>query len=342
MSQGPNQNPPTSVVGVVPKTNTGAKAGITTGIVGFILAAWLAISPFLPTTIKDRVQPVIDTIDENKEKFSDMEDKIDNLINIVNGLKNEDSPPTPPVAIDIKVVDTLGKDLTSFTIGSPFVVTASTGKTKEWTNQTGKATLLPVPDGFVVIPQDADILIFTVRVGTSSAIKVLKSSQPEPEDQTTSRLNSIQGQLKELTSAIDSVEGDVESIQGSFKTLENRVAALESPRPPPKPDPVPLQEYHLSLFIVENPLQRTVATASVLNELTGWNTLKDQGHDWRIYDVADTSTDAVNAKACLTSASIPYPGLVIKRKETGICYWGPLPKTLDEIKQLVTKYAGPN
>ena len=113
------------------------------------------------------------------------------------------------------------------------------------------------------------------------------------------------------------------------------------PKPdPPKPDPIPDPvSDSLLVEIVEDPLERNADTAIVLNSLAEWNSLKDKGHDWRLYSIR-TGEEA--GKAAIKAAEgIPIPAMVVRDKVSKkVLRVVPLPATIADVKRVLSELTG--
>lgn len=124
------------------------------------------------------------------------------------------------------------------------------------------------------------------------------------------------------------------------------VVTGHGPRPPPTPIPDPIpptppipQNTKLSLIVIEDVANRTVATALVLNATTAWNELKTSGHDWQFYDRA--TTEIRGKKYVAEVGPTTLPALLIRDRErdeklTVV----PLPQSTTELKNLAKKWSG--
>ena len=84
----------------------------------------------------------------------------------------------------------------------------------------------------------------------------------------------------------------------------------DKPKPNPGPTPPPtIEAVHLD--IVEDSLNRTVAAATTLNALVGWNEFHDAGNTMRIRDKAN-QTAAIKADI----GDTPLPAMVVRDKTT--------------------------
>lgn len=121
----------------------------------------------------------------------------------------------------------------------------------------------------------------------------------------------------------------------------------QMPNPPPKPDPDPVPDPDppepssdsLMVEVVEDPLNRSPDTAIVLSALAEWNSLKDNGHDWRIYSIRTTET--LGREAVAAAKDVPHPAVVIRDKATRkILRVINLPKTMADLKRVLSELTG--
>jgi hypothetical protein len=108
------------------------------------------------------------------------------------------------------------------------------------------------------------------------------------------------------------------------------------PGPTPEPDPVPVPTGNVVIAIVEDAQNRKPDTAILLNAMTSWNSLKDAGNDWRLYDVATSEPKGKQAVEDAKSAELP--AMIIRDKETDkILRVIPLPKDFDSLKRILSE-----
>jgi hypothetical protein len=108
------------------------------------------------------------------------------------------------------------------------------------------------------------------------------------------------------------------------------------PGPNPEPDPVPVPTGNVVIAIVEDAQNRKPDTAILLNAMTSWNSLKDAGNDWRLYDVATSESKGKQAVEDAKSAELP--AMIIRDKETDkILRVIPLPKDFDSLKRILSE-----
>jgi hypothetical protein len=108
------------------------------------------------------------------------------------------------------------------------------------------------------------------------------------------------------------------------------------PGPTPEPDPVPVPTGNVVIAIVEDAQNRKPDTAILLNAMTSWNSLKDAGNDWRLYDVATSESKGKQAVEDAKSAELP--AMIIRDKETDkILRVIPLPKDFDSLKRILSE-----
>jgi hypothetical protein len=115
-----------------------------------------------------------------------------------------------------------------------------------------------------------------------------------------------------------------------------------SPIPPPDPDPIPnpdpdpVPTGNVVIAIVEDAQNRKPDTAILLNAMASWNSLKDAGNDWRLYDVATSEPKGKQAVEDAKSAELP--AMIIRDKETDkILRVIPLPKDFDSLKRILSE-----
>jgi hypothetical protein len=108
------------------------------------------------------------------------------------------------------------------------------------------------------------------------------------------------------------------------------------PDPIPDPDPVPVPTGNVVIAIVEDAQNRKPDTAILLNAMASWNSLKDAGNDWRLYDVATSESKGKQAVEDAKSAELP--AMIIRDKETDkILRVIPLPKDFDSLKRILSE-----
>jgi len=115
------------------------------------------------------------------------------------------------------------------------------------------------------------------------------------------------------------------------------------PEPGPKPDPDPIPTppiaEKIEVFIVDDIQNTKPDTAIVLNQLSGWNELKDKGHDWRIYSKNDTTT--AGKLAIEQAKGTPYPAMIVRDRATAkVIRVLPLPTTFDSFKRVLSELTG--
>jgi hypothetical protein len=108
------------------------------------------------------------------------------------------------------------------------------------------------------------------------------------------------------------------------------------PDPIPDPDPVPVPTGNVVIAIVEDAQNRKPDTAILLNAMASWNSLKDAGNDWRLYDVA--TSESKGKQAVEDAKSSELPAMIIRDKETDkILRVIPLPKDFDSLKRILSE-----
>jgi hypothetical protein len=108
------------------------------------------------------------------------------------------------------------------------------------------------------------------------------------------------------------------------------------PEPEPDPDPMPVPTGNVVISIVEDVQNRKPDTAILLNAMASWNSLKDAGNDWRLYDVATSEPKGKQAVEDAKSAELP--AMIIRDKETDkILRVIPLPKDFDSLKRILSE-----
>lgn len=112
------------------------------------------------------------------------------------------------------------------------------------------------------------------------------------------------------------------------------------PKPDPKPDPSPMPSSdHLMIEIVEDPLNRKPDTAIVLSAIAEWNSLKDKGHDWRIYSPRTQEPNGLEAMKAANG--VPLPAMIIRDKQTRkVLRTLPLPLTMADVKRVLSELTG--
>lgn len=126
---------------------------------------------------------------------------------------------------------------------------------------------------------------------------------------------------------------------------QTMVVMGQGPQPPPKPDPKPepppspVVAEKVSISVVEDVLHRSVETSMVLQDLVYWSSLVDSGNDWRLYDVA--TKEPKGLEAILQGGDLPPPFVIVRDKKTEkVIHKGALPKTMDDMKKLVSTLTG--
>lgn len=110
------------------------------------------------------------------------------------------------------------------------------------------------------------------------------------------------------------------------------------PEPKPEPDPEPVAE-KLLIEVVEDTLNRAPDTAIVLNSIASWNELKEQGHDWRIYDKKTSEPKGIQAVKDV--GDTPLPAMVIRDLSTGkVIRVVTLPLTFETLKRILSELTG--
>lgn len=112
----------------------------------------------------------------------------------------------------------------------------------------------------------------------------------------------------------------------------------EGPKPPPEPEPepMPVPTGNVVIAIVEDAQNRKPDTAILLNAMASWNSLKDAGNDWRLYDVA--TSEPKGKQAIEDAKSSELPAMIIRDKETDkILRVIPLPKDFDSLKRILSE-----
>lgn len=256
--------------------------------------------------------------------------------------KKEEPKPTPDVVpprpqpttpLEIKITDSAGIEALFITPNQPMLVSC-VGTNKEWTNSTGKAKVIPTAEGFVIVPTETDTLVFSVRVGTSTAIKVVGPKPVEPETKPSPlqlKVDAVEKEVKTVSDNLKVTDGKVTDLDSKttqglglveriLTSLDLRITALEAPRPPPKPFPDPnpvVTPKTLRIVVVEplnaagNAVNRTGAVVSFLNRLAAWQSK----HSYRIYPTNSPETEAQKAVADL--ARVPLPALAVYDQSNG-------------------------
>ena len=108
------------------------------------------------------------------------------------------------------------------------------------------------------------------------------------------------------------------------------------PGPNPEPEPMPVPTGNVVIAIVEDAQNRKPDTAILLNAMASWNSLKDAGNDWRLYDVA--TSEPKGKQAIEDAKSSELPAMIIRDKETDkILRVIPLPKDFDSLKRILSE-----
>lgn len=112
------------------------------------------------------------------------------------------------------------------------------------------------------------------------------------------------------------------------------------PNPKPDPDPIPTPSAEkIEVFIVDDLQNMKPDTAIVTNQLSGWNELKDKGHDWRIYSKNDTTANGL--KVIEQAKGTPYPAMVVRDRATAkVIRVLPFPTTFDSFKRVLSELTG--
>lgn len=230
---------------------------------------------------------------------------------------NQPSPtPLPiPTPVGVKIVDAKGNPVTGLVEeGRQFSVMAS-----------GSTSLYAVPDS------DADVtvvskqhLVVTLHNGTLLQIMVLNNG-------------------------VDPTLIKVQCNKGAQPPPFNQPnpAPFINPQPfnTPPPTPAPKQRL-LQMSVVEDPVHRTAATVSILNNVTVWNKYIAKGHVFRAYPAMPDPTDpkkvatattepkGIKAVSTVNEKGLTIPALVLSDLVTGeIITAVPLPsnETLDSV-----------
>lgn len=107
----------------------------------------------------------------------------------------------------------------------------------------------------------------------------------------------------------------------------------DKPKPGPTPTPT-IEAVHLD--IVEDSLNRTVPTATTLNALLAWSAFLDGGNSFRIWDKANASEKAVEAKKDLGDTKLP--AMVVRDKATRkVIRVLELPESFDSLKRVLSE-----
>jgi hypothetical protein len=250
----------------------------------------------LPTLSKEQQEQAA-RIKHLEEVLAAIADKLNKPVEV---------PPIKPIAAEIKCLDAAGTEVTSVTVGSPIIVTAQ-GDKKEWTISVGKSKLITTPDGYVVIPTEAEVLVFSLRVGNSSTIKVL---QPQQDD--SSKPPSLSAKVDALSVTVDGLTKAVTSGQSILVQLDSRITALEAARPPPvinppvNPPVVPpvVGSGSYSLYVVEDgSVVRSITTASIMKNHPLRKIIKDKG--WAFSTTVSTASDPATTYFKQNPTSLP-------------------------------------
>jgi hypothetical protein len=232
---------------------------------------------------------------------------------------NPQPAPSPdPTPVGVKVVDAKGNPVTGLVDeGRQFSVIA-----------TGTTTLYAVPNS------DADVtvinkqqIVVTLRNGTLLQVMVMSSGS-------------------------DPTLLKVQCNKGPQPPPFNQPAPAPTPKPLPNDEPQPLpppsppKQRLMQLSVVEDPLHRTPATVSVLNNLTIWNKYLLKGHQFKTYAAMPDPSDAtkimaatgepkgIKAVNAVIAKGLSIPALVLSDLVSGeIIAVVPLPTndTLDSV-----------
>lgn len=174
--------------------------------------------------------------------------------------------PNPiPLPTSVKVLDTRGMPISGLVEEGRQFTVTSTGAT----------TLFAVPDPDAdVTPVTKQQLICTLRNGATLQVMVL----------------------------VDGANPTLLKIQ-SNKGAQPLPAPFVAPQP--SPQPAPAQKRLLSMNVIEDPLHRTPATVSILNNVAIWNKYIAQGHVFRAYAAMSDPKDATK----ITTASTEPKGI---------------------------------
>ena len=108
----------------------------------------------------------------------------------------------------------------------------------------------------------------------------------------------------------------------------------DKPRPGPTPPTPAIEAVHLD--IVEDSLNRTVPTATTLNALLAWSAFLDGGNSFRIWDKANASEKAVEAKKDLGETKLP--AMVVRDKASRkVIRVLELPESFDSLKRVLSE-----
>ena len=80
-----------------------------------------------------------------------------------------------------------------------------------------------------------------------------------------------------------------------------------NPKPTPQPDPVPTAKQLFFSVVQDSSKLPSVETAAVLNAVTVWNSMREDGSDWRFFDIGTGEVRGKKAVADAIKTSLPPP-----------------------------------
>jgi hypothetical protein len=91
------------------------------------------------------------------------------------------------------------------------------------------------------------------------------------------------------------------------------------------------------VVVVEETSQRTPEITKIVTNAAYWQSLRDKGLNWIIYD-----KDQEEAASQVKALGGKLPGLLIQTPgdRSKVLYQGPLPESTEEIDRLTKRYAG--
>lgn len=131
---------------------------------------------------------------------------------------------------------------------------------------------------------------------------------------------------------------DVPQIPLTIMGTAPRPGPNPDPKPKPDPPPVPVSD-HVMIEVVHDALNISPDTAIVLNAVATWNEFREKGHDWRIYDKA--TGEAKGKQAIKDAAEVSLPAMIVRDKVSlKVLRVMPLPKTIDDVKRVLSELTG--
>lgn len=108
-----------------------------------------------------------------------------------------------------------------------------------------------------------------------------------------------------------------------------------NPRPGPEPKPEPKPSGNVIVEIIEDTMNRSLPTSTVMSALAGWSEFINAGNSWIQYDV--TTPEESGVAAMKEAGTTPLPVVIVRDKATRkALIIKTMPETFDEFKKLVS------